>query len=101
MQLAVQAGAHVYFGDLAAEKGKEVEKSAQEATKGRGGSAHFLCINVTNYSDLLHLFETAYKAHGHIDYAIANAAVAEPSGFFDPDILNLETVKQVSCLGRM
>lgn len=87
-------GAHVYFGDWDDAKGTEVEKQYQSTTT--GGSVHYRKLNVKDYDSQLALFDDAFKAHGHVDVAISCAAVKESGGWFEPQDLNLETVKKVS-----
>lgn len=48
-----------------------------------------------DYASQLALFDAAYKAHGRVDVAISCAAVTEPAGWFEPEDLNLETVRKV------
>jgi len=59
-----------------------------------GGSVHFVEVDVRDYGSQLGLFDAAYHAYGHVDVAISCAALGEPRGFFEPESLNLETVRQ-------
>lgn len=86
-------GAHVYFGDWDDSKGQQVERDLQ--SKSTGGSAHFQKLDVRDYSSQLALFDAPFKAHGHVDVAISCAAVKEPDGWFEPQDLDLESVKKV------
>lgn len=87
-------GAHVYFGDWDDVKGKQVEQELQ--AKNTGGSVHYQKLDVRDYNSQLALFDTPFKAHGHIDAAVSCAAVKEPGGWFEPGDLDLETVKKVT-----
>ena len=80
---------------MAETQGRELEQSLEAEAASSGGSAHFLRTDVASYRDQLALFDAAHEAHGHVDYAIANAAVSEPHGFLDPETLDLETVQEV------
>ncbi len=51
-------------------------------------------MDVTNYADLLHLFDTAMKKFGRVDIAISKAGIIEVGNWMDLK-LDLETVKQV------
>lgn len=64
-------------------------------TKNTGGSAYYQKLDVRDYDSQLALFDTPFKAHGHVDVAVSCAAVKEPGGWFEPDDLDLETVKKV------
>jgi len=50
--------------------------------------------NVRDYQSLLSLFDAAYSKHGQIDMAICCAAVTERPGYWEPDKLNLESVRE-------
>lgn len=89
-------GAHVYFGDWDELKGKEVEQEL--LAKGTGGSVHFQKVDVRDYPSQLALFDAPFKVHGHVDVAISCAAVKEPGGWFEPQDLDLESVKKVGCM---
>lgn len=49
-----------------------------------------------DYSSQLALFDVPFQAHGRVDVAVSCAAVKEPNGWFEPQDLDLETVKKVS-----
>lgn len=90
-------GAHVYFGDWDDAKGNKVAEELQ--SKNTGGSVNFQKLDVRDYSSQLALFDTPLKDHGRVDVAISCAAVKEPGGWFEPENLNLESVRHVSLLG--
>lgn len=56
---------------------------------------YFRQVDVRNHESQLALFDAAYKAHGRVDAAISCAAVTEAPGWFEPEDLNLETVRKV------
>lgn len=87
-------GAHVYFGDWDDVKGKQVEQDLQ--SKGPGGSVRFQRLDVRDYSSQLALFDAAFHDHGRVDVAVSCAAVAETPGWFEPENLDLESVRRVS-----
>ncbi|CAK7207975.1 hypothetical protein SEUCBS139899_010809 [Sporothrix eucalyptigena] len=91
VQLAYDAGAHVYFGDWAADKGKEVEAAVRASSS--KGTATFLQVDVREYASQLALFDAAFEKHGRVDVAISCAAVAEPPGYFEPEALSLEAIR--------
>lgn len=93
VQLAHDAGAHVFFGDWADDKGLKVEAAVRSSNG--SGSVTFQKVDVREYASQLALFDTAFAAHGRVDVAISCAAVSEPPGFFEPENLDLESVKQV------
>ncbi len=52
-------------------------------------------LDVRNYDSQLALFDLAFQAHGRVDVAISCAAVGEPGGWFEPENLNLESIRTV------
>lgn len=92
MKQLYQSGAHVFFGDWDDAKGS---KLAEELRSSKGGSVTYLKVNVREYQSLLSLFDTAFTKHGEVDMAICCAAVTERTGYWEPNNLNLESVKQV------
>lgn len=84
------AGAHVFFGDVLDEPGNAL---AKELSSAGSNKAHYQHCNVTDYENTIALFESAYKAFGRVDHAIANAGVGEQGNIFDPE-LTLESVKE-------
>lgn len=94
MALYHSHGAHVYFGDWDEAKGKTVEQELQ--SKSTGGSVHFQKLDVRDYDSQLALFDTPFKDHGRVDVAVSCAAVKEQGGWFEPEDLDLATVRRVS-----
>lgn len=99
VKLFQQAGANIVFGDWAAEKGKDLEQALMAFTSAEIGNVHFLSLDVRNYASQLALFDLAYTTYGHVDIAVSCAAIGEPGGWFEPEDLNLETVRNVRLLG--
>lgn len=95
VQLAYNAGAHVFFGDWADDKGRAVESAVKSTSTSKNGSVTFQKVDVREYASQLALFDAAFQAHGRVDVAISCAAVAEPPGFFEPENLDLGSVRQV------
>lgn len=94
-------GAHVYFGDWDEVKGQQLERELSAANQGTttapgSGSVHFQKLDVRDYASQLALFDTPFKAHGRVDVAVSCAAVTEVGGWFEPEALDLESVKKVS-----
>lgn len=89
-----QYGAHVYFGDWDDAKGKQVEQALR--TKETSGSVHFQKLDVRDHNSQLALFDTPFNAHGRVDVAVSCAAVGETGGLFEPQDLDLKTVRNVS-----
>jgi NAD(P)-dependent dehydrogenase (short-subunit alcohol dehydrogenase family) len=89
-----EAGAHVFFGDMDTAKG-EALKTSMSATQSLGGSVTFHRVDVRDYQAQLGLFDAAFQEHGRVDYAISCAAVNDPPGWFEPEALDLESVKKV------
>ncbi|KAK2606678.1 hypothetical protein N8I77_005412 [Diaporthe amygdali] len=85
-------GAHVYFGDWDDAKGKIVEQDLR--SRNTGGSVHFQKLDVRDYDSQLALFDTPFKDHGRVDVAVSCAAVKEPAGWFEPEDLDLATVRR-------
>lgn len=56
---------------------------------------HFQKLDVRDYDSQLALFDAAYTKHGRVDAALSCAAVGEPGGWFEPEDLNLKTVRKV------
>lgn len=50
--------------------------------------------DVTDYDQVVDLFEFAFAKYGRVDLAISNAGIQETRGWFDP-LLNMESVKIV------
>ena len=88
------SGAHVFFGDWDESKGSKLAKELQAAQKS-DGSITYLKVNVREYQSLLSLFDTAYDKHGQIDMAICCAAVTERPGYWEPEKLTLQSVREV------
>ncbi len=93
-------GAHVVFGDWSDAHGRALESSLQSTPSSSSstsvspaGTAIFTPLDVRSYQSQLSLFDNALQKHGRIDAAISCAAVKEPSGFFEPQDLNLTTVR--------
>lgn len=101
VKLFHQAGAYVIFGDWAAEKGQQLEQELRGAQSADTGNVHFLRLDVRDYASQLALFDLAHKTYGHVDVAVSCAAVGEPGGWFEPENLNLETVRNVSSVVRL
>lgn len=55
-------------------------------------------IDISKYESQLELFDAAIKTHGRVDIAICCAAVGEQAGWFEPESLDLESVRTVSFL---
>lgn len=91
-----ESGAHVFFGDWDEVKGsKLVEQLRASSSSRNGGSVTSLKVNITDYDSLLALFDTAYEKHGSIDMAICCAAVTEKPGYWEPNKLDLQSVREV------
>lgn len=90
------SGAHVFFGDWDDVKGSKLVEELRASSTSNNGSVTNLKVNITDYQSLLSLFDTAYKKHGQIDMAICCAAVTERPGYWEPNQLNLESVREVS-----
>lgn len=91
-------GAHVYFGDWDDVKGRQVEQQLQAQNNNNNtatGTVHFQKLDVREYNSQLALFDVPYKEHGRVDVAVSCAAVKEDGGWFEPEVLDLETVKKV------
>ncbi|GAB7364046.1 hypothetical protein MBLNU230_g4602t1 [Neophaeotheca triangularis] len=90
VNLCVEAGAHVIFGDADTTSGQNLVSTLQKTTT---NPPTFLPTDVTRYEDNLALFKTALQQHGRVDHAIACAGIVEKGGWFDAD-LTVETVEQ-------
>ncbi|KEZ42024.1 Uncharacterized protein SAPIO_CDS6426 [Scedosporium apiospermum] len=86
-------GAHVFFGDWDDSKGRKLEQDLNSGASS-GGSVYFQKLDVRDYNSQLSLFDAAYNKHGKVDVAVSCAAVGEPDGWFEPEDLNLETVRK-------
>lgn len=89
------SGAHVFFGDWDDKKGSKLAEDLTASGGSSSGSATYLKVNVREYQSLLSLFDAAYNKHGQIDLAICCAAVTERPGYWEPNKLNLESVREV------
>jgi NAD(P)-dependent dehydrogenase (short-subunit alcohol dehydrogenase family) len=91
VRLLHSAGAHVFFSDILSSPGEALEKELNASSP--SNPVKFVHTDVSSYPSNLSLFETAYKAHGRIDHAIANAGLGEQGNIFDPE-LTLEGVRE-------
>jgi NAD(P)-dependent dehydrogenase (short-subunit alcohol dehydrogenase family) len=55
----------------------------------------YLKVDIRDYQSLLSLFDAAHHKNGEIDMAICCAAVTERTGYWEPDKLNLDSVREV------
>lgn len=55
----------------------------------------FRQVDVRKHEMQLALFDDAHSAHKRVDVAIQCAGIIEPKGWFEPEDLNLETVRKV------
>ena len=90
VRLLHTAGAHVVFGDVLDEPGKDLEK---ELSSSSGSTVRYVHCDVTSYDQNLRLFDTALQTCGRIDHAVANAGLGEQGNMFDPE-LSLESVRE-------
>lgn len=91
-----ESGAHVFFGDWDEVKGLKLVEQLRASSSSNGGSVANLKVNITDYDSLLSLFDTAYEKHGQINMAICCAAVTERPGYWEPNKLDLQSVREVS-----
>jgi NAD(P)-dependent dehydrogenase (short-subunit alcohol dehydrogenase family) len=91
-----RAGGHVVCGDWNEDAAREYN-NALNAVDGTG-SIQFVKIDIGKYESQLELFDAAIKTHGRVDIAICCAAVGEQAGWFEPESLDLESVRTVSLL---
>lgn len=95
VELLYDIGAHVFFGDWDEKKGRQLEQDLKSRTSKNGGSVSFRQVDVRVHDMQLALFDDAHKAHNRVDVAIQCAGLIEPAGWFEPEDLNLETVRKV------
>lgn len=50
-----------------------------------GPNVRFIKCDSSSYSDQLHLFKSAYEAHGRVDIVVANAGISIPKDIFAPE----------------
>ncbi|KAH8910365.1 putative oxidoreductase,short chain dehydrogenase [Coniochaeta sp. PMI_546] len=94
VELLYDIGAHVFFGDWDEKKGRQLEQDLKSRTSKNGGSVAFRQVDVRNHDMQLALFDDAHNAHNRVDVAIQCAGLIEPKGWFEPEDLNLETVRK-------
>ncbi|GAB7339210.1 hypothetical protein MBLNU457_5869t1 [Dothideomycetes sp. NU457] len=85
-------GAHVFFGDVLAEKGNALQEELSKSSS-EGQHIRFVQTDAADYQSNLNLFETAYKACGRVDHAVSAAGVSERGNITDPS-LTLDSVKE-------
>lgn len=92
------SGAHVFFGDWDETKGSKLAAELSSSSSiTSGGSVTYMKVNIREYQSLLSLFDAAFEKHnGQIDMAICCAAVTERPGYWEPEKLNLQSVREVS-----
>lgn len=95
VELLYDIGAHVFFGDWDEKKGRQLEQDLKSRTSKNGGSVAFRQVDVRNHDMQLALFDDAHNAHNRVDVAIQCAGLIEPKGWFEPEDLNLKTVRKV------
>lgn len=98
VELYHRFGAYVYFGDWDDAKGRHVEQQlrAQNSSAAAGAATvHFQKLDVRDYDSQLALFDLPFKQHGRVDVAVSCAAIKEDGGWFEPEALDLETVRKV------
>lgn len=100
MSQLYESGAHVFFGDWDDAKSSKLVEQLRASSSGssNNGTVTNVKVNITDYQSLLSLFDTAYNKHGQIDMAICCAAVTERTGYWEPNKLNLESVREVSLI---
>jgi len=86
IRLLSSHGSFTVFGDIDIEKGERLQSEFPDLVT-------FVQTNVTDYDDILKLFDAAYKKHGRVDHAVSNAGIMEADSWF-PESLDLETVKE-------
>lgn len=59
------------------------------------GEVCFKQVDVRDHTSQLALFDLAKEKFGQVDVAVSCAAVGEPGGWFEPQDLNIETVRKV------
>ncbi|KAK3986074.1 hypothetical protein QBC44DRAFT_248925 [Cladorrhinum sp. PSN332] len=93
--LLYNKGAHVYYGDWDATKGQALLTSltTSGSSASGGGSISFRQVDVRSHDQQLALFDDALSVHKNIDIAIQCVGVAEPPGWFEPQDLNLTSVR--------
>jgi NAD(P)-dependent dehydrogenase (short-subunit alcohol dehydrogenase family) len=84
------------YGDWNEDKGALLEQQLRSEPCSNGGSVMNMKVDVRSYQSQLALFDAALHKHGRIDTAIFCAGITEPSGWFEAETLNLETVRIVS-----
>ncbi|KAB5530392.1 hypothetical protein GE09DRAFT_391026 [Coniochaeta sp. 2T2.1] len=94
VELLYDIGAHVYFGDWDEKKGRQLQQDLESRKSKNGGSVSFRQVDVRKHDMQLALFDDAHNAHKRVDVAIQCAGVIEPKGWFEPEDLNLETVRK-------
>ncbi|KAL3426634.1 hypothetical protein PVAG01_00143 [Phlyctema vagabunda] len=88
-----KAGAKVVHCDWDEIGGQKVTEDLLANAQSSDGTVDFVKTDVSNYESVLRLFDYAFKKHGQVDIAIANAGISEEGDYFDPS-LDLESVKQ-------
>ncbi|KAL4810667.1 hypothetical protein BDV18DRAFT_155279 [Aspergillus unguis] len=82
VEYAVENGASVCFGDLAAEAGETIANKINSNFEGT--RAVFVRTDVTSYESVLGLFDRAMEVFGRVDHVIAGAGITEIGNVFDP-----------------
>ncbi|KAK4249457.1 hypothetical protein C7999DRAFT_12698 [Corynascus novoguineensis] len=93
VEILYNKGANVFFGDWNEERGRKLEQDLKAGASENGGTVSFRRVDVRSHEMQLALFDDAMRAHGRVDVAIQCAGISEPSGWFEPEDLNLETVR--------
>ena len=88
VDLLVEQGAQVIFGDLDASSGENV------AAKHGSERVKFVPTDVTKYEDHVALFKLALEKYGRVDHALSIAGIVERGNIFDP-ALTIEDVEKV------
>jgi NAD(P)-dependent dehydrogenase (short-subunit alcohol dehydrogenase family) len=90
-----ESGAHVFFGDWDERQGSRLADQLRSSSASTGGTVTYVKVNVREYPSLVSLFDAAYDKHGRVDLAICCAAVTERLGYWEPNKLDLKSVREV------
>ena len=93
VRICAGRGAHVFFGDVLAEKGQALEAELRKTASSDDQHIEFVRTDAADYQSNLNLFDTAYSACGRVDHAVSAAGVSERGNITDP-ALTLQSVRE-------
>lgn len=103
MELCCRNGAYVVIGDIDATRGEALTRKCLEqfpvysdpALPPKPARSTFLSVDVTDYQQVVNLFDRAFKTYRKIDHVVVTAGSMETGENWFDQKLSLVTVREV------